>query len=393
MVTIRIGGDDKDRFVALRVGGTNKLLVQYADYIISEEMADLLAVPTPYPTAEDCTEIRYSISREGGADLLSEDSPSPEFLTEDDESRIRACQANFKMRASRKRSPLAERAAVRTFRMPDFKAERELYRECTDPATGARTLVILWGVAKAGEKGRVAPDMARPVMAHEPQEARVRTGARRGPAPAPPPQEPESVSVLPPDKLDEDLVADEMRPESEGWDSDELSDQAARAAAGKCKCWVVGLLSLLVMAALAGLGYWWVEKKFDALPKGHFDLADAQKDIKSLNAKVATLESQLADASKKANANTDTVTTLAGKVERAAEHRGELKEADDAVRENVAALKAALADFRNDLQAEFKDHIKWMMKNAGAIDIIREDIKAIRQDVDGHHQPEPEGGD
>ena len=282
MLSMPVTGGRGSGFVALRLGGS--LLVRDAQYIV-DEFAGLLATPTPYPSAEDCREVRFSLTREDGVDILGPDASVAPQVSEEDKERLSAAYARLRARAKSKKAQRTERMAIRAFRLPDPALERELYRECVDPETGEKRMVVLWGIAKTDVRGRL-------MAAGPPIPWVASSGPRAGGHVASAP----NAVIGGSSEEDEQAEPAQAMPAAYG---------AAMAGApgvmpSRCKCWAVGILSLLALGAAVAGGYWWVQQQ-DEKTKATMDddrealegqLDNVSNDLKGLRKEVGGLVRQ-----------------------------------------------------------------------------------------------------
>ena len=259
MIAVRVAREPGNRYVPLLVAGTSRMLVEEWMYI-EPAFEGLLASPTPFPDAESCEEIRYSFLRDDGVDLLTEDTPVAGSISGEDRRRLE--EGMQKLKASRRKAQVTERGAIASFRLPDSHAQSDCYRKCVDPSTGAEHLVVLWGLAVCDDAGNVlaaGPGVDTPMAAMAAVLPPVAGGAATGGAGGA-----RGVPAAAPGAY--------------------AAPYPYSAAPSRCKAGLVGLLLLLLIAGLAGLGYWWSDQERQKLAaedtKLRDDLDEALKELK-----------------------------------------------------------------------------------------------------------------
>jgi hypothetical protein len=147
--------------------GTNCLLI--TANVIPRAFQGLLARAEAMPSVEQCEKIRYSSFDVAGNDILSSEAPVAEFITEEEHAAIQAGLEYLKKISTCEDPLMSEPLAARSFHLPSWPQDKDLFRRCRDHVTGKDRLVILWGLFKKHPMGRVlegaGPDIA-PGMLH-----------------------------------------------------------------------------------------------------------------------------------------------------------------------------------------------------------------------------------
>ena len=317
MLSIPTTGGRGSGFTALQVGG--RLLIQDAERIVAG-FDGVLAVPTPHPSPEKCSEVRYALTAEDGTDLLDAAAPVATDISDQDKERLSACYARLKAGARQNR----EGAAVLAFRLPDPSVEPELYRECIDPESGTKRLVVLWGIAKTDAKGRFLAT-GPPVPWAMPFGAAPSAAA--GPA---------SAGRLQPGQA---------MPAAYGaaWYG------GAAAPTTRCRWWALAIILLLALGAAAGGAYWWAEhhrrqdegdKPFATLDD---QITDVRGEIQKFGEEVGSLRQQ-ADARARDRKALDTMAGDPAQLDSLAGDIEALKKQVEAIRKGTQTQSQGLRD-------------------------------------------------
>ena len=345
MLSFSVTRGRESGYVALRAGQT--LLIEHAGCIV-DEFEGLLAAPTPYPSAEDCTEVRYSVARDDDMDPLGPDCAPAAVISEEDKHRLAASCARLADKSAQVAD--AERVAIEAFRLPDPEAERDLYREWIDPETGAKRLVVLWGIARTDAKG-----------------ALVATGP---PAPW----------ILGPGGV---------MPAAYG---------AAAARPATCRSWPLGIVLAVLVVALGVAGCWWagrehgkladtwngkldrLGRRIEGLDDGLKDVADGLRSLRSRTRReFFDLET---DRRRIAESTTESLAQIRKNVEadlKAQDERtsGRLEELRTGIQASLKKQEEARDRKLDQLRSGLRDSIKDFDKATNAkLDQVRKDIQA-----------------